>query len=62
MSNTNTNERALTHLLVAGVGWIPVDGGKITVLKDPARYQWEAEGCLLTINEPAIVGSKRAKR
>ena len=59
---SNPNDRPITHLLVSGVGWIPVDGGKLAVLKDPDRYQWEAEGKLLTINAPAILGSKRAKR
>lgn len=55
------NEKPITHLLVAGVGWIPVERG-LRVLTSPDRYQWETEGAILTINAGAILGSKRGGR
>lgn len=53
--------KPITHLLVAGVGWIPVDRGEIKVLKhgEHSRYQWEADGATITIDQPAVIGSKR---
>lgn len=56
-------ERPLTHLLVTGLGWIPVDRGDVRMIKigNRERCQWEAEGCLITIEATAVLGSKRAK-
>ena len=56
-------ERPLTHLLVSGLGWIPVDRGDVKIVKvgNRDRYQWEAEGSLITLDVDAVIGSKRAK-
>lgn len=56
-------ERPLTHLLVTGLGWIPVDRGDVRIVKvgNRDRYQWEAEGSLITLDVEAVIGSKRAK-
>lgn len=56
-------ERPLTHLLVSGLGWIPVDRGDVKIVKigSRERYQWEAEGSLITLDVEAVIGSKRAK-
>jgi hypothetical protein len=56
--------KPITHLLVAGVGWIPVERGEVRQLKsgDHVRYQWEADGATLTIEATAILGSKRGGR
>lgn len=61
---TDPSLRPITHLLVTGVGWIPVDRGEIKVLKhgEHSRYQWEADGATLTIEATAILGSKRGGR
>jgi len=58
-----TKERPITHLLIAGLGWVSVDRGELRTLASGAdrRFQWESEGYLLTIDASAVQGSKRAK-